>query len=63
MRLLATDTEGYLGSPLDPRLLWAGHEAIRLDTGYDREGLRNLPDSGQLDNRLVWTEAPAEIIA
>lgn len=38
MKVLVTGTDGYLGCPLVPRLVRAGHEVIGLDTGYYRDG-------------------------
>ncbi|MFC3688703.1 NAD-dependent epimerase/dehydratase family protein [Aquipuribacter hungaricus] len=38
MRILATGTEGYLGSLLAPTLLEAGHDVVGVDTGLYKAG-------------------------
>jgi nucleoside-diphosphate-sugar epimerase len=37
MRILATGTEGYIGSLLPPLLVERGHEVVGVDTGYYEE--------------------------
>jgi nucleoside-diphosphate-sugar epimerase len=63
LKVLVTGTEGYLGCPLVPRLVRAGHEVIGLDTGFYKDGwlfngVAHTPRTLVKDLRLV---TPADL--